>query len=185
MGGVGARSSAISNEIPLPTSLLRSANDGRTAARSVSAGAKGPGIPHTHPSFAPRVGVGSASVLSSSVRGPWAEEPLGCVSRTRGFTASSDNHPLQVVAFLGFAPGCFDRVRLLVWRQRPGGEFGWGGISVRPQRRCPKQGSVRTGIARGAQGQTALLTTRSSVTILAVKAWPCDPSVPHPKCSRF
>ena len=112
-------------------------------------------------------------------------EPLGCVSRTRGFTASSDNHPLQVVAFLGFAPGCFDRVRLLVWRQRPGGEFGWGGISVRPQRRCPKQGSVRTGIARGAQGQTALLTTRSSVTILAVKAWPCDPSVPHPKCSRF
>ena len=113
-------------------------------------------------------------------RNPWAVCPGPAALPLRAITTRS-----QVVAFLGFAPGCFDRVRLLVWRQRPGGEFGWGGISVRPQRRCPKQGSVRTGIARGAQGQTALLTTRSSVTILAVKAWPCDPSVPHPKCSRF
>ena len=52
-------------------------------------------------------------------------------------------------------------VQLLVLRSfagRPGlktlsgGEFGWGGTSVKPQRRCPKGGSWRTEISSRTKG---------------------------------
>ena len=39
----------------------------------------------------------------------------------------------------------------LVSRHLPDGEFGWGGISVTQQRRCPKASSVGTEISRGTQ----------------------------------
>ena len=32
------------------------------------------------------------------------------------------------------------------------GEFGWGGTSVKEQRRCPKMSSVRTEISGGTEG---------------------------------
>ena len=43
------------------------------------------------------------------------------------------------------------RVASLVSRHLPDGEFGWGGISVTRQRRCPKAGSVGTELSRGTQ----------------------------------
>ena len=39
----------------------------------------------------------------------------------------------------------------LVSRHLPDGEFGWGGISVTRQRRCPKASSVGTEISRRTQ----------------------------------
>ena len=42
-------------------------------------------------------------------------------------------------------------VASLVSRHLPDGEFGWGGISVTRQRRCPKAGSVGTELSRGTQ----------------------------------
>jgi hypothetical protein len=39
----------------------------------------------------------------------------------------------------------------LVSRHLPDGEFGWGGISVTRQRRCPKASSVGTELSRGTQ----------------------------------
>ena len=39
----------------------------------------------------------------------------------------------------------------LVSRHLPDGEFGWGGISVTQQRRCPKASSVGTEISRRTQ----------------------------------
>jgi hypothetical protein len=47
-----------------------------------------------------------------------------------------------------FAFGCSES---LVSRHLPDGEFGWGGISVTQQRRCPKASSVGTEISRGTQ----------------------------------
>ena len=44
-----------------------------------------------------------------------------------------------------------ERVASLVSRHLPDGEFGWGGISVTRQRRCPKASSVGTEISRGTQ----------------------------------
>ena len=44
-----------------------------------------------------------------------------------------------------------ERVASLVSRHLPDGEFGWGGISVTRQRRCPKAGSVGTELSRGTQ----------------------------------
>ena len=43
------------------------------------------------------------------------------------------------------------RVASLVSRHLPDGEFGWGGISVTRQRRCPKAGSVGTELSRRTQ----------------------------------
>ena len=42
-------------------------------------------------------------------------------------------------------------VASLVSRHLPDGEFGWGGISVTRQRRCPKAGSEGTELSRGTQ----------------------------------
>jgi hypothetical protein len=42
-------------------------------------------------------------------------------------------------------------VASLVSRHLPDGEFGWGGISVTRQRRCPKAGSVGTELSRRTQ----------------------------------
>ncbi len=44
-----------------------------------------------------------------------------------------------------------ERVASLVSRHLPDGEFGWGGISVTRQRRCPKAGSVGTELSRRTQ----------------------------------
>ena len=43
------------------------------------------------------------------------------------------------------------RFKSLVSRHLPDGEFGWGGISVTRQRRCPKASSVGTEISRSTQ----------------------------------
>ena len=45
----------------------------------------------------------------------------------------------------------FGFVGSLVSRHLPDGEFGWGGISVTQQRRCPKASSVGTEISRRTQ----------------------------------
>ena len=42
-------------------------------------------------------------------------------------------------------------VASLVSRHLPDGEFGWGGISVTRQRRCPKAGSEGTELSRRTQ----------------------------------
>ena len=47
--------------------------------------------------------------------------------------------------------GLFRHFESLVSRHLPDGEFGWGGISVTRQRRCPKASSVGTEISRGTQ----------------------------------
>ncbi len=44
-----------------------------------------------------------------------------------------------------------EREASLVSRHLPDGEFGWGGISVTRQRRCPKAGSVGTELSRRTQ----------------------------------
>jgi len=44
-----------------------------------------------------------------------------------------------------------ERAASLVSRHLPDGEFGWGGISVTRQRRCPKAGSVGTELSRRTQ----------------------------------
>ena len=52
------------------------------------------------------------------------------------------------------APSVFpsgELVASLVSRHLPDGEFGWGGISVTRQRRCPKAGSVGTELSRRTQ----------------------------------
>ena len=55
-------------------------------------------------------------------------------------------HPVRPLAFqaqhIGVQPGTVF-----------GGEFGWGGTSVKEQRRCPKVGSGRTEIRRRTKGQ--------------------------------
>jgi hypothetical protein len=48
-------------------------------------------------------------------------------------------------------PCAFGCSESLVSRHLPDGEFGWGGISVTQQRRCPKASSVGTEISRGTQ----------------------------------
>jgi len=64
---------------------------------------------------------------------------MGSLQRCQ-FTFFRDKHALRGVwAF--------------VWKQDWDGEFGWGGISAKHQRRCPKASSVRTETWRGAQGQ--------------------------------
>jgi len=57
------------------------------------------------------------------------------------------NLPLLVISMLLVGVWAF------VWKQDWDGEFGWGGISAKHQRRCPKASSVRTETSRGAQGQ--------------------------------
>lgn len=52
-------------------------------------------------------------------------------------------------------PAGFGLLAPLASRHWADGEFGWGGTSARPQRRCPKVASVRTEISRGAQAQRA------------------------------
>ena len=47
--------------------------------------------------------------------------------------------------------GLFRQFESLVSRHLPDGEFGWGGISVTRQRRCPKASSVGTEISRRTQ----------------------------------
>jgi len=47
--------------------------------------------------------------------------------------------------------GLFRQFKSLVSRHLPDGEFGWGGISVTRQRRCPKASSVGTEISRRTQ----------------------------------
>ena len=47
--------------------------------------------------------------------------------------------------------GLFRQFKSLVSRHLPDGEFGWGGISVTRQRRCPKASSVGTEISRSTQ----------------------------------
>ena len=47
--------------------------------------------------------------------------------------------------------GLFRQFESLVSRHLPDGEFGWGGISVTRQRRCPKASSVGTEISRSTQ----------------------------------
>ena len=68
--------------------------------------------------------------------------------RLRGFRHRED----PTVA--NTAPSVFpsgELVASLVSRHLPDGEFGWGGISVTQQRRCPKASSVGTEISRGTQ----------------------------------
>ena len=55
-----------------------------------------------------------------------------------------------------------------------GGEFGWGGTSVKGQRRCPKVGSGRTEIRRRTEGQKPA-RLEPPVRATTAKARPIDP----------
>ncbi len=60
-------------------------------------------------------------------------------------------------------------------KTQSGGEFGWGGTSVKWQQRCPQVSSTRTEISCGPKGEK-LAWFSFSVRIQTVKAWPIDPS---------
>ena len=48
--------------------------------------------------------------------------------------------------------GCYVKDSDLIQRLISDGEFGWGGTSVKEQRRCPKMSSVRTEISGRTEG---------------------------------
>ena len=61
---------------------------------------------------------------------------------------------LKTAPIIGLRPvpsGVGTAYESLVSRHLPDREFGWGGISVTRQRRCPKASSVGTEISRGTQ----------------------------------
>ena len=62
-----------------------------------------------------------------------------------------------------------------------GGEFGWGGTSVKEQRRCPKVGSGRTEIRRRTKGQKPA-RSEPPVRATTAKARPIDPFERRPEC---
>ena len=62
-----------------------------------------------------------------------------------------------------------------------GGEFGWGGTSVKEQRRCPKVGSGRTEIRRRTKGQKPA-RSEPPVRATTAKARPIDPFEGRPEC---
>ena len=79
-------------------------------------------------------------------------------------------------------PVLFKRKKL---SKRPGtvsgGEFGWGGTSVKEQRRCPKVGSGRTEIRRRTKGQKPA-RSEPPVRATTAKARPIDPFERRPEC---
>ena len=72
--------------------------------------------------------------------------------------------PFTCLDVAGFTPGrkvsqgvglfgaCFFHVLRSHSKTSSDGEFGWGGTSVKRQRRCPKISSVRTEISRRTEG---------------------------------
>jgi hypothetical protein len=66
----------------------------------------------------------------------------------RGYLLSTIRTVQVCLVKVGLAPPPF---KSLVSRHLPDGEFGWGGISVTQQRRCPKASSVGTEISRRTQ----------------------------------
>src|SRR3954468_9249552 len=71
--------------------------------------------------------------------------------RLRPCTSSGVPREDPAVETLCTNPCAFGCTESLVSRHLPDGEFGWGGISVTQQRRCPKASSVGTEISRGTQ----------------------------------
>ena len=79
---------------------------------------------------------------------PWAKPLPGVPLLHRGVLSWPRGDP----TVLNTAQiGLFRQFESLVSRHLPDGEFGWGGISVTRQRRCPKAGSVGTELSRGTQ----------------------------------
>ena len=64
-----------------------------------------------------------------------------------------------------------------------GGEFGWGGTSVKEQRRCPKVGSGRTEIRRRTKGQKPA-RSEPPVRATTAKARPINPFERRPECGN-
>jgi hypothetical protein len=82
---------------------------------------------------------------------PLSRQGMGLVSvsASRGNSRHREDPTVASTAPSVFPSG--ELVASLVSRHLPDGEFGWGGISVTRQRRCPKAGSVGTELSRRTQ----------------------------------
>jgi len=69
----------------------------------------------------------------------------------RGGVTREDPTVLTTEPIGSSTSACRGGLESLVSRHLPDGEFGWGGISVTQQRRCPKASSVGTEISRRTQ----------------------------------
>ena len=90
---------------------------------------------------------------------------------------SMDIHPWTYIHwFLWISIRGYPRIWTAHWSiyRLFGGELGWGGTSVKWERRCPNENSMRTEISCGPRGEQ-LDWFCFSVRIHIVKTWPIDP----------